>query len=162
MKLHVVAVFLALAGCQRDDTQPAPTTTTTAAPGGKLELIEAPPIPVAPYIADEVARAKRDGARVIVYEGATWCEPCVRFHRAAEAGELDAEFARVRFLVFDADRDGEALDLAGYKSDYIPLFAIPRADGTARGPAIQGGTKGDRAVREIAPRLRALLDASPL
>jgi thiol-disulfide isomerase/thioredoxin len=128
--------------------------------GGKLELIEAPPIPVAKFIADEVARASRDGARVLVYEGATWCEPCQRFHRAAQAGELDAEFPRVRLLEFDADRDGEELDRAGYKSEYIPLFAAPRVDGTSSGHMIQGGTKGDRAVREIAPRLHMLLDTT--
>jgi thiol-disulfide isomerase/thioredoxin len=109
-------------------------------------------------IAAEIARAQRDGKRLVVYVGATWCEPCREFHAAAEAGKLDATFPELRMLVFDADRDTEALRGAGYVSDLIPLFAIPRADGMASGHQIEGSKTGTDAVAEISPRLRALLD----
>ena len=60
--------------------------------------------------------------------------------------------------MFDADRDLERLDAAGYRSDMIPLFALANDDGTATGKQTAGGIKGDGAVAQIVPRLRALLD----
>ncbi len=94
---------------------------------------------------------------LVVYVGAVWCEPCQRFHRALEQGDLDAMFPNVTFLEFDLDRDRERLASAGYASKLIPLFALPTAAGVASGKQIEGGIKGDGAVGFIAPRLRALL-----
>lgn len=130
---------------------------------GSLELIDAKVTAnenVAPVIAREFARAKRDHKRFVVYLGATWCSPCVRFHDAAAAGELDEFFGDVRMLVFDADRDGEALQRAGYRYSLVPLFAIPNADGRASGRQIEGSIKGADAIQIIAPRLRELVDKS--
>jgi thiol-disulfide isomerase/thioredoxin len=104
-------------------------------------------------------QAQADGRRLVVYVGATWCEPCQLFHDAVEAGRLDAELAGVRFLEFDADADrGELVD-GGYGGRLIPRFAVPGPDG--RGDAqrtIEGGTKGDGAVEQIVRRLRPLLE----
>ncbi len=108
-------------------------------------------------IAREVEQAARDGKQLLVYVGATWCEPCRRFHDAALAGQLDAGFSKLRLLVFDADRDTDALERAGYRWELIPLFALPKADGTSSGKQIEGSIKGDRAVDQIVPRLRALV-----
>jgi hypothetical protein len=96
---------------------------------------------------------------VVVYVGATWCEPCQRFHRAVEQGDLanvDA-LSRVTFLNFDIDRDRERLEDAGYRSKYIPLFAMPAADGLTSGKQVEGGIKGDGAVAYMVPRLTSLL-----
>jgi hypothetical protein len=60
-------------------------------------------------------------------------------------------------LVFDLDRDGERLASAGYVSKYIPLFALPKTDGTSSGKQIEGGIKGEGAVAYITPKLQALL-----
>jgi thiol-disulfide isomerase/thioredoxin len=154
----VLALFAGLLGCQGGD---APASQHR----GKLELIEAPiaapagpPQDVAALVVAQLARAARDHRHVVVYVGATWCEPCLRFHDAAQRGELDAEFPDVTVLAFDADRAGEALERASYRSELIPLFAIPRPDGTASGQQIEGSIKGDAAVGQIAPRLRALVD----
>jgi thiol-disulfide isomerase/thioredoxin len=126
---------------------------------GKLELVEAPAgADVAAFVAPLVAKAKHDHRHVVVYIGASWCEPCVRFHRAAEHGELDAAFGDVTFVGFDADRDGEALQQARYQSQLLPLFAIPNDDGTSSPRQIEGSVKGDGALGQIAPRLRALVD----
>jgi hypothetical protein len=92
-----------------------------------------------------------------VYVGAGWCEPCRRFHAAAAEHKLDADFPTLRLLEFDADRDGGRLQAAGYVSRLIPLFVRPAADGRSSGRQIEGSVKGDRAVGEIVPRLRALL-----
>jgi hypothetical protein len=81
----------------------------------------------------------------------------VRFHKAAESGQLDAEFGKLRLLVFDLDRDGAALEKANYKSELIPLFALPNPDGTASGKQIEGSIKGDGAVAQISPRLHELV-----
>ena len=81
----------------------------------------------------------------------------IAFHKAAESGQLDAEFGKLRLLVFDLDRDGDALAKANYKSELIPLFALPNPDGTSSGKQIEGSIKGDGAVAQISPRLHELV-----
>ncbi len=143
---------LALAACQSNPSK-------LDVPPGKLELVNAPQAAdVAPLIAKELARATGDHKKLLVYLGATWCEPCVKFHAAAARGELDASFSDVRMLVFDADRDNEALQRAGYKYDLVPMFALPGPDGRSINKQIEGSIKGSNYVQQIAPRLRALLD----
>lgn len=105
----------------------------------------------------EVERAKRDGRALIVYVGASWCEPCQRFHDAAQAGEIKGDLPKVRMLEFDLDRDAERLAAAGYGSRLIPLFAVPGPDGRGTDLRIEGSIKGKGAVSNIVPRLRALL-----
>ena len=142
---------------------PAPAPASAPAPEVKralpVDLVEAPPSgDVQEIVARELARARADGRRLLVYVGATWCEPCQRFHEAARAGQVDALFPGLRLLDFDLDRDRERLEKAGYASKMIPLFALPRLDGAASGEQIEGSIKGAGAVDQIAPRLRALLD----
>jgi hypothetical protein len=148
--VRVAALLIALAACQRGE-QASP-------PRGKLELVAAPHSdPIAPVVARELSRARADHRDLLVYVGASWCEPCTRFHDAAAKGELDDAFPRLRLLVFDSDSDHDALVAAGYDSELIPLFAVPADDGRATGRHIEGSIKGDGAVAEITPRLRALL-----
>jgi hypothetical protein len=125
----------------------------------RIDLVEArPTTDVAGAVAAELVTATRDHKHLVVYVGASWCEPCRYFHDAAVAGALDTELGDVRLVAFDLDRDGEALRAAGYASAMIPLFAIPRSDGHASGEQIAGSIKGSGAARQIAPRLRALVD----
>lgn len=124
----------------------------------KLTLIDAPPAgAIEPIVAGELGQAVVAGDRLLVYVGASWCEPCRAFHEAAEQHKLDDAFPGLRLLVFDADRDGPALETSGYHYELIPLFAVPRADGHASGKQIEGAIKGQDAVGFIAPRLQALL-----
>jgi thiol-disulfide isomerase/thioredoxin len=131
----------------------------TRKPQGRVEIFEAPDeADTAAVVRRELERAKADGRRLLVYVGATWCEPCERFHNAAKAGELDAAFPGLRLIEFDLDRDRDRLKKAGYGSKMIPLFAIPREDGTGSGAQIEGGFKGDGAVADLTTRLLRFLE----
>ncbi|MBL0220144.1 MAG: thioredoxin family protein [Myxococcales bacterium] len=147
----IVITCLALSACSQ--SAPAPS---------RVELIEAPAAGgVAAYVSREVARGVTDHVPVLVYVGATWCEPCQDFHREAAAGSLDAALGPLRVLVFDLDRDGERLAAAGYRSDLVPLFARPRPDGRASGSQTDGVQKGGGYVDQLTPRIRALIATSP-
>lgn len=121
-----------------------------------------PQTPVEQFVQQHVEEADATGMRVLVYVGATWCEPCKRFHKAFESGQLDEALAGTRFVEFDADNDRSELRAAGYASQFIPLFSVPDQSGHASGRAIEGSITGDSAVREnLVPRLIALLDGRP-
>jgi thiol-disulfide isomerase/thioredoxin len=140
---HVWSV-LALAAC--------------SAPAPKLQWIDAPPggdIP--PIVREELAKAAAAGNTLLVYIGADWCPPCVAFHEAVDAGKLDAKFPGLRLLAFDADRDGGELIAAGYDTDQIPTFAVPRMDGRSSGKHIKGAIIGRDVVEQLMPRLTTLL-----
>lgn len=137
---------------------PAPVVAPAVAAPAHIDLVAAPAEgEVAPYVKAELTRAVGDGRQVLVYVGATWCEPCQRFHNAAKAGLVDRDFGALRLLEFDLDRDRERLAAAGYASEMIPLFALPAADGKSTGRGIQGSIKGDGAVDNLRPRLQELL-----
>lgn len=157
----LLGALIAGAGCGREDPAARRETAEAAKKAPPVETIPAPEGGDAQeQVRREVARARDEGRTLLVYVGATWCEPCQRFHEAARGGKLDAAFPGLRLLEFDLDRDRERLHAAGYASRMIPLFALPRADGTASGEQIEGSIKGDGAVDQIAPRLRALLSGS--
>jgi len=145
------------------DAAPSPSagrsapSSPPAAPADKLRLVEAPDGNVASVVRDALAAARTAGRTLVVYVGATWCEPCQHFHQAAARGDLDAAFPRMTLLVFDLDRDRERLVAAGYVSKYIPLFALPGPEGAASGKQIEGGIKGDGAVANLSGRLREML-----
>lgn len=105
------------------------------------------------------AKEAAEGRTLLVYVGATWCEPCLRFHEAAKAGKLDARFPTLTLMEFDLDDDKARLKRAGYESTYVPLFALPNEDGTASGRIVEGASsKGEGALGDISRRLGALLE----
>lgn len=162
----IAAAALSAASCSNEEppkaTPGAPTGEASgkqaAAPKGRVEIVEAPnEDDTQGLVRRELERAKADGRTLLVYVGATWCDPCERFHKAAKAGELDEAFPGLRLLEFDHDRDRERLTKAGYRSKMIPLFVIPREDGRSSGVQMEGGLSGDGAVNSITPRLTRLL-----
>jgi thiol-disulfide isomerase/thioredoxin len=162
--LRVLALAaLSALGCRSStDIAPEPSgqpaSAVTSVPRtDKLRLVPSTGGDVAAVVQAAAARAQQEHRRVVVYVGASWCEPCMRFHHAAESGELDDTFPGVDFLTFDADEDGARLREAGYKSKLIPLFALPGPDGRSTGVQVEGGVKGDGAVANISPRLKELL-----
>jgi thiol-disulfide isomerase/thioredoxin len=113
---------------------------------------------IEPWVQQQVELADAAHLRVLVYVGASWCEPCQHFHQAVERGELNGTLNGLRFLEFDQDRDASALKVAGYLYQYIPVLALPDPDGRNHGRMISGSIKGPRAVQEnLVPRLQALL-----
>lgn len=142
------SLLVAVAACS-SSAAPAP-------PPGKVTVVAPPPdVAVAPWVASQLQAA--GDRQVVVYVGASWCEPCNHFHQAVAAGALDATFPRLTLLEFDQDLDGDRLTAAGYTSQLIPLFVRPAADGRATGRHIEGSIKGPGAVAEITPRLRTLI-----
>ena len=126
-----------------------PVLTLAPATGDVIELVTA-----------ERALAQADDQQLLVYVGASWCEPCRYFHDAVEGGSLDQAFPHLRLLEFDLDRDRERLAAAGYSSRMIPLFVAPAPDGRAGPRRTEGGIKGPGAVDNLRPRLEALLRAA--
>jgi thiol:disulfide interchange protein len=154
--IAVAVAALLASGCRADPPIQREEPAAKAAPA-PVEIVKTTGQDVAETVRREVVRARADKREVIVYVGAAWCEPCQYFHNAAAAGELDAAFPGLRLVEFDLDRDREALARAGYASQMIPLFALPREDGSGSGEQIEGSIKGPGAVPQITPRLTALL-----
>lgn len=154
------ALATLLVACRADEparADPSSAPPPTRPPSG-LTFLPAGEGDVAILVQTELRRA--GSRRVLVYVGATWCEPCRRFHDVASKGAFDTVLPAIRFIEFDLDRDEERLKAAGYTSQYIPLFAVPGPDGRASGKQIAGSIKGEGAPAEITPRLAALLKES--
>jgi thiol-disulfide isomerase/thioredoxin len=163
----LIALLLAVLACGAPpsggakDRAEAKGVAVPAAPAAPAPALEGPRFvpgaqPVAPFVAEQLLAAPAQ--RTLVYVGASWCEPCRRFHDAVQAGELDTELRGVRFIEYDFDVAKDALAADGYTSRLIPLFAVPAPDGRASARAISGSIKGEGAVRDnILPRLQGLL-----
>lgn len=149
-RIVLAAVLAALGAC----TAPAPAPVS----GPLVRFVPAPEGDLPPLVRSFVADARAEGRTPLVYVGATWCEPCQYFHRAAERGELDPTLPRLALLELDRDRDGARLDAAGYSSRMIPLFVVPGEDGRASARYIEGSIHGPGSPAQITPRLRALLE----
>ena len=170
LQASVVALFVVLfaaqfVACGRPVSKPRKVSAKTVSPSAP----NAPPpsflryprkgVAIEPWVQEQVELAEAAQLRVLVYVGASWCEPCKRFHQAVQDGELNGTLDGLRFLEFDQDQDAAALKSAGYLYQYIPVLALPDPDGRNHGKMISGSIKGPRAIREnLVPRLQALLD----
>ncbi|MBX3204184.1 MAG: thioredoxin family protein [Labilithrix sp.] len=170
----IAVLALALSGCSRAESSTAtPDPVDSAGPANPsratgpsaplvlsrgIRFVKASDGDVPALVRAERAKAAADGRELIVYVGAKWCEPCQRFHQAAQRGDLDADFPELTILEFDLDEDRDRINAAGYASKLIPLFVKPGDDGRGSERRFEGGVKGERAVSNIAPRLRKLLD----
>ena len=170
-RLVTLLIFALLAvGCAPTPESSAPSvqrpgSEAPAAPAPEPPALLKPEILVStsnePRVKAQVKAALEaavaEGRTLVVYVGATWCEPCRRFHDAVSAGQLDDALAGVRFLEFDHDLHQQGLKAAGYLKRFVPLFAIPRPDGSASDRIHQGAIRGPGAVDFLMPRLKALL-----
>jgi thiol-disulfide isomerase/thioredoxin len=149
-----VLAVLCLAACQASPQVPAPS------PAG-VEIVEAPAgtTDVAALVRTTAAKVAAQHRKLVVYVGATWCEPCQQFHAAAARHALDDELPGLTLLEFDFDRDELALDKAGYQSPLIPLFVVPAADGRAGPRRAFGGKHGIDNVPLLTGKVRALLSS---
>ena len=81
--------------------------------------------------------------------GATWCKPCKTLKAALDKGELDGVLAGVTIIAFDAEAHGPRLDSLGYKSTFIPYFAVPKPDGNASDKQLDVKIPKDATASEI-------------
>jgi len=125
----------------------------------KVRFIDAPrePAIIEKLVLEKVAASKAVDRTLVVYAGASWCEPCRRFHEAAERGDLNAQFGDVDFLAFDVDIDNERLAYGNYDTATIPMIALPGDDGKASPKIMSRPVKGQGGGPEKYPRLKALL-----
>jgi|GEM_PF-2495893 len=148
---------LLAAACSDADTPYELTELEQVAAAMKPHMIHAPDGDVPAVVKAEVARARNVGADLVVYIGATWCEPCRRFKHAVAAGRLDRLLAGVVFLDFDFDISEQQLNAAGYAGRLIPRFVVPDASGRGGRLRTEGSVKGPTGVANILPRLRAVV-----
>lgn len=133
----------------------APATSTKPRPTIQKPQLLHGEEPIAPFISG--LEAAHPG-QVLVYVGASWCEPCRYFHQALVDGKLDELLKGKHVVEYDLDQSKTELTSAGYSARMIPLFALPNPDGTASPRMISGSIKGAAAVSDnLVPRLRALL-----
>jgi hypothetical protein len=151
--LVAVATIAALVGACQSGHEPS----TQAKSVQVAEFVKAAPGEVGDLVRTELMRAKADDRRLIVYVGASWCEPCEYFREAVAARALPAEMNDLRFLEFDNDVDDERLERANYGGQMIPRFVLPMADGRGGKRRFEGSIKGPGAVDNILPKLRWLL-----
>lgn len=147
-----ILLSLLVVACHRENAPPPPS--------GHVEVVDAPvgTADVAALVRQQLAATQAAHRRLVVYVGATWCEPCQQIHEAILSHRLDGDFPDLTLLAFDLDRDGTALERAGYSSALIPLFAIPGPDGKA-GPRREfGGRKEVDNVPLLTGKLHRLLE----
>ncbi|MCA3013451.1 MAG: thioredoxin family protein [Myxococcaceae bacterium] len=153
--MRVACLSLLLLSCTK-------VSPPTADPAATVRFIT-PPMAgeVSSIMSAQLAKSKAEGRQVLLYCGATWCEPCRYFHEAVDRGELTGKVGALDLVAFDSQVDAERMLLSGYESQFIPLFAAVGPDGKATGRKIEGSVKGPGAVDELVPRLKALLAEAP-
>lgn len=154
MRVAVICLPLVFAGCTRSSSPPPIDPTAT------VRFITAPMDgAVSSIMAAQLTQSRAANRKVLLYAGASWCEPCRNFHEAVDRGELVGQIGAVDLVAFDSQVDAERMLLSGYESQFIPLFALPNPDGKASGRHVEGSVKGPGVVGDLVPKLRELLAA---
>jgi len=153
MGLAKSAIVVALAVALVGGCEPKAATKAPAA----ADFVLAPPGPVKDVVTAAAIDAAKVGRRLVVYVGASWCEPCNYFVDALHEGALPPSLASLRILKFDNDTDDARLIEANYGGQMIPRFVKPLADGTGSKVRFEGSVKGPEAIGNIVPRLEALI-----
>jgi thiol-disulfide isomerase/thioredoxin len=129
---------------------PATGAATPAGTSAKLRIVEPPEEgDVLTIVRAQRVKAVEEKRIFVVYIGAPWCPPCVRFHDAIKSHELDEKLANYTIMQFDLDRDGQRLLAAGYGSKFIPYFVLPGPDGKKTQAFEVKILKKEEALREV-------------
>lgn len=142
---------------------PVATSTASAADGDAARghrperVVAGPDVEVASFVRATRARAVREGRKVVVEVGASWCKPCRTLTAAIDRGDLDDALADVTVIAFDADLHGPRLDSLGYRSKFVPFFAVPKPDGTSSDRTLDAKVPPDVSPRDVAAALAPLL-----
>lgn len=144
---------------------PSPAAAPAAADAATREngvrvVIASPETDAVSLVRTERLKARAEGRVLVVYAGATWCEPCKRFKEEVHTGRLDDKLPRMTLLAFDADQDTDRLAAAGYRFSFIPFVALPGADGHPTDTQEARG-KGSNAWRELIAKLETWQKKGP-
>lgn len=107
-------------------------------------------------VREEMKSAQADGRILVVYVGASWCEPCEYFLEAIHSDSPPPELAKFRFLKFDHDKDEARLQAAGYGGAMLPRFVRPGSEGRGGLVRFEGAIKGPGALGYLVPKLQTL------
>jgi thiol:disulfide interchange protein len=146
----LLVVMMLLGGCKASAPAIDPNATVrfiTPPMDGEVSTI----------MAAQLAKSQAEHRRVLLYAGASWCEPCRYFHEAVDRGELTGKLGALDLVAFDGSVDAERMLLSGYEARFVPLFAVPNPDGKSSGRQVEGSIKGAGAVGDLVPRLQDLL-----
>lgn len=146
-----VALSLVLAACQ-------PGGGAKSGAGKRAELVSAGPGAIAPLLQLAADQARTDARRLVVYVGASWCEPCRYFLDAVAADALPDRFSDLRFIKFDFDVDERRLQEAGLGGQMLPRFVLIGPQGQATDRSFEGSIKGPQAIDDLIAKLDTLLD----
>ena len=97
LTLLLAALQISGVACNTKRDDHATSSAKAPAPAAPQRNLEKPELahrgepapPLEQFVQQHVEEADASGKRVLVYVGATWCEPCKRFHKALASGELD-------------------------------------------------------------------------
>lgn len=140
--------------------QPKDVPTAKVEPAQRAQLVNASSGPVAEVVQAAQRTAAEDERTLIVYVGASWCEPCQVFIEGVASGGLPVSLGHLRILKFDSDADEGRLAEANYGGEMIPRFVKPGPEGLGSAARFEGSVRGPAALQNIVPRLEALI-ASP-
>ncbi len=154
-------ISLLIFACSPQTDEPAHTTSTSdkARPLSGVRFVAVPSgtRSAKKFITATRERMEQEGRQTVVYVGAPWCAPCVLFADAVKAGKLNQRFPKLNLVKFDYDRHRAILEPAGYLSNYVPLFALPKPDGSSSERRFMGASRGQGGLRSIVTRLKRLL-----
>ncbi len=107
----------------------------------------------------ELARAKRDHRKLVIYVGGQWSEPCKQFEQMVASGALRDEFPDLRLLKFDSE-DEPRLRAANYFFQVLPTFAIPAENGRGTDQIYPTPVQSEKGSPDALVALRSLLGKS--
>jgi hypothetical protein len=151
-------VLFGAIGCKQDDQrapmQPAREPNPTAGHGFVMHDLKPADGALPVLLSGELAKAKAQKLKPIVYIGATWCAPCVAIQKnLADPLMIDA-FQGTYVIHLDLDAWDKALTAAGFKNDAVPVFFRVDEAGKPQGK-IDGGAWEADIPANMAPPLKA-------
>jgi hypothetical protein len=159
--LGFVAVGHLGAGCCPSRSEPGSDLGTAGAAGGEHSAQGAAWVKLAAtgslpsLVKAEVAKARTQALKPIVYVGAGWCEPCRAIHTYRRDATMVEAFRGTYVIELDVDDWGPGdLTSLGYETKAIPVFLSVGDSGSAKGPKIDGGAWGDNIPENMAPPLK--------
>lgn len=141
-------VVLGAVGCKRE------TPTVEVAPGFVMRDLKPAEGALPVLLSGELAKAKAQKLKPIVYIGATWCAPCVAIGKSLGDPLMVDAFQGTYVIHLDLDAWDKALGQAGFRTDAVPVF-FQVDDAGKPVKKVDGGAWGADIPANMAPALKA-------